>query len=239
MSNKHGDKIVAIIQARMGASRLPNKMMLWLHGFPVAEWVYRRVSSSSLLSEIVFALPDRPADQLLADFLTRRGALVFQGAEQDVLGRFYNAAKHHDADIVIRICADNPFVSGSEIDRLIRFCQEGDYDYAYNHIPRDNKYPDGLGAEIAPMSILHRLHETATEPSHREHLFNYIWDHREMFRIATCDPDDLALAQPHLKLDLDTIDDYARLLRLNVHPDMTAGEIVAAALAEQTNRNRS
>ena len=237
MSSFGKKNIVAVVQARMGASRLPNKMMLWLHGMPVAEWVYRRVSSATQLDQVVFALPDTPADQVLADFLTARGAAVFQGSEQDVLGRFYAAASRYDADVVVRVCADNPFVSGSEIDRLIGFFQDGDYDYAYNHIPRNNRYPDGLGAEIASMEILRRLHQEATEPSHREHLFNYLWDHPELFRIATCDPLDQSLAHPHLKLDLDTLDDYAKLLQLQVRPEMTAGEIVAAALTKQPNRN--
>ncbi|GAB6041615.1 cytidylyltransferase domain-containing protein [Endothiovibrio diazotrophicus] len=225
--------VVAVVQARMGSSRLPNKMMLWLHGLPVVEWVWRRVSAARRVDRVVFALPDRAADDLLAAHLERCGATTFRGSEADVLGRYHGAATAFGAATVVRICADNPLICGSEIDRLVELFEGGDYDYAYNHIPRGNRYPDGLGAEIASMAVLDRLHREATAPEHREHVFNRLWADAGRFRIGTCDPSDAALAHPELKLDLDTIDDYARLLRLEVRPESTAHEVVAAALAQR------
>ena len=223
---------VAIIQARMGAARLPNKMMLWLHGLPIAGWVLKRVRRSRQVDQIVFALTDTPADDVLADYLVGEGASVFRGSEQDVLGRYYAAATEYGADTVVRICADNPLISGAEVDRIVAFFADGNYDYAYNHIPLNNRYPDGLGAEVASFAVLETLNQEAILPEHREHLFNYIWQNPERFRIGTCDPKDEALAHPELKLDLDTIDDYRRLLRLKVHPDNSSKEIVEAALAD-------
>lgn len=221
--------VVAIVQARMGASRLPNKMMLWLHGLPIIEWVFHRVSQSRRVDKIIFALPDTPADTLLANYLTRLGATVLRGSEADVLGRVVMAARTYSAGTVVRVCADNPFVSGSEIDRLIEFFAAGNCDYAYNHIPRNNRYPDGIGAEISSMQILEQLHHDAIQPSQREHVFNYVWDNPTLFRIGTCDPLDAAIAHPELKLDLDTLDDYQKLLLMQVHPDMSAAEIVSIA----------
>jgi spore coat polysaccharide biosynthesis protein SpsF len=221
--------VILVIQARMDASRLPNKMMLWLNGLPVVEWVYRRVILATKVDKVVFALPDTEVNDILAEHLSRIGAIIFRGSQNDVLGRCCNAACAHGAGSVVRVCADNPFVSASEIDRLVEFFCENDYDYAYNHIPRNNMYPDGLGAEIVPFSVLDYLEKQAKEPSHREHMFNYIWDDLDSFRIGTCDPLDDALAHPDLRLDLDTLEDYAWLLGLPVSSDMSAQQIVAAA----------
>jgi spore coat polysaccharide biosynthesis protein SpsF len=206
-------------------------MMLWLHGLPVVGWVFHRVRQAQQVDRIVFALPDTSQDDVLANYLENEGALVFRGGEQDVLGRYYAAAVTHGADTVVRVCADNPFVSGTEIDRIISFFKKGPYQYAYNHIPRNNRYPDGLGAEVATFDVLKILHQEATLSEHREHPFNYLWVNSNRFRIGTCDPVDDALAHPELKLDIDTISDYRRLLQLKVRPDSSANEIVSAALA--------
>ncbi len=227
--------VVAIVQARMGASRLPNKMMLWMNGLPIAGWVFHRVRQAKRINRIVFALPDTAADDVLAEYLQSEGATVFRGAEQDVLGRLYAAANTFDADTVVRICADNPLVAGSEIDRLIDVFESQGYDYAYNHIPRNNCYPDGLGAEVTRFAVLQALHRGAKLHDQREHVFNYLWAHSERFRIGTCDPADSALKHPELKLDLDTWNDYKRLLRMDVRPESSASEVVAAALV--TTRN--
>lgn len=230
--------VVAVVQARMGASRLPNKMMLWLHGLPVAGWVLQRLRSARRVDRLLFALPDTAQDDVLAGYLENEGAEVLRGSETDVLGRYAAAAKHTCAGTIVRVCADNPVVAGSEVDRLIDLFEAGDFDYAYNHIPRGNRYPDGLGAEIVSHETLTDLDCRATFAEHREHVFNYIWAHRGNFRIGTCNPADEGLAHPELKLDLDTLDDYRRLLRLSLRPDMSAQEVVDCALAATRNEDK-
>lgn len=222
--------VIAIVQARMDSTRLPNKMMLWLNGLPVIEWVFRRTCGAREVDRVVFALPDTGSNDILAQYLSDIGATVFRGSETNVLNRFYNAAHFHGAGTVVRICADNPLVSASEIDRLVNFFKEDEYDYAYNHIPKNNRYPDGLGAEITHFSVLHRIEKEVREQSHREHIFNYIWDNPENFRIGTFDPPDEAMAHPDLKLDLDTPEDYAWLLKLPIRPDMSAVEAISKAI---------
>lgn len=213
----------------MGATRLPNKMMLWLHGYPVIEWVFRRVNQSSHAKQVIFVLPDTPANDILAEYLIKLGAQVFRGSETDVVARYWGATQSCDAEHIVRVCADNPFVSGSEIDRLIEFYDSGNYDYAYNHIPKGNSYPDGLGAEIVSKQVLSKINQEARNPEHREHVFNYIWANADEFRIGTCDPLDASLAYPELKLDLDTPQDYRQLLHCPVLPGMSAAEIIAIA----------
>ena len=94
-----------------------------------------------------------------------------------------NELLEYDAGQVVRVCADNPFVSASEVDRLINFYQTSDCDYAYNHIPRGNRYPDGLGAEITSFELLKLINREAAEQGHREHIFNYIIENQQKFKV--------------------------------------------------------
>ena len=157
---------------------------------------------------------------------------IILGNEFDVLSRLYNAALESNADQVVRICADSPLISACEVDRLIHFFQTSECDYAYNHIPIGNRYPDGFGAEITSFEVLKLVHKEATRLEHREHVFSYIWDQQDRFLIATFDPDDRRLFHPELKLDVDTLEDFKRLERFNVHIDMEAHEIISTLLQE-------
>ena len=226
------ESVVAIIQARMGASRLPNKMLLHLHGYPIVEWVYRRASKARKIDRIIFALPDAPQDDLLAWYLESIGAEVYRGSETDLVDRYYKAAKKTKAKYVVRICADNPLICASEIDRLIDYFEQRSCDYAYNHIPKNNRYPDGLGAEVCRMETLEKIHAETRKPEYREHLFNYIWDNQTKYTIKTFDPPE-DLAHPDLKLDIDTQEDYKNLLEKHYRIDMSAQQVVNLALGNE------
>jgi spore coat polysaccharide biosynthesis protein SpsF len=219
-------RIVAVVQARMGSSRLPNKMMLHLHGYPVVEWIFRRVGAARLVDSCVFAIPDTARDDVLQLYLEGIGAKVFRGSEHDVVGRFHQAALLHGATHVVRVCADNPLICPQEIDNLISCYFDKECDYVYNHIPRNNRYPDGLGAEMVSANLLELIQREASSQAQREHVFNYLWDNSERFSIGTFDPLDQALARPELKLDLDTYEDYRKLLSRKIEIDMDAREIV-------------
>ena len=219
-------KIVAVIQARMNSSRLPGKMMLDLKGAPVIEWVYRRVGGARMVDDIIVAVPETPEDKILKEFLEGLGAGVFTGSEKDVLGRFYGAARERGATHVIRVCADNPFISPEEIDALVQFYLSHACDYAYNHIPKGNRYADGLGAEMVAMEVLERIHQRASLPEEREHIFNYVWNHADEFKMATFDPANEKVARPELRLDLDTQDDYDRYRGLPVDIEMPSEKII-------------
>ena len=154
------ENIIAIVQARMGSSRLPNKSMLYLHGHPVIEWIFQRASMAREIDRLVFAIPQTGKDNPLACYLKTLGANLFRGSESDFIERFYEAAKKWQATRVVRISADCPFISGSEIDRLITFFKSGNYDFAYNNVPVNNCYPDGIGAEIMSFAVLEKLHKS-------------------------------------------------------------------------------
>ena len=222
-------KVVAIIQARMGSTRLPNKMMLYFHGYPICEWVYRRVSKAKYIDDIFFALPDTPQDDILDSFLRSIGAKTVRGSETDLVSRFIKASQECSADYIVRVCADNPLICSSEIDRLIKFYKKQKCDYAYNHIPVNNHYPDGLGAEICSKGILEEIHKKTTSlTKYREHLFNYIWDNPDNYTIKTFEPPD-NIAHQELKLDIDTLEDYNNLLSRPYEIPMSAQRIVEIA----------
>jgi spore coat polysaccharide biosynthesis protein SpsF len=219
---------VAVVQARMGASRLPNKMLLHLNGYPIVQWIFQRLSNCKLIDDIVFAIPDGPGDDVLELSLNKMGAIIFRGSEQDVLGRFYTAAKCSQGSHIVRVCADNPLICPVEVDRLVSYYFANvPCDYLYNHIPKNNLYPDGLGAEIVSFSLLEDIHNRALKPEQREHVFNYIWDNKPEFLISTFDPSDPRLRLPKVRMDLDTMLDYQRLLSSGVEIDMDAYECVA------------
>ena len=198
-------KTVAIIQARLGSTRLPMKSLLTLRGHALIDWVVERVARASLLDEVVVACPDTERDLVLAEHLERRHVRVVPGSEQDVLDRFAKAATAVNAGRIVRVCADNPLIWGEALDRLVREYDRGGCDYCYNHIPRGNRWPDGLGAEIVSRELLDGIAAKACEPSQREHCLNYIWDNQARFGIRTFDPEEPWLCRPDIKLDIDTL----------------------------------
>ena len=218
-------KITGVIQARMGSTRLPNKMMLSLHSKPIIEWVVKRTMRSSL-DEIILATSTLRSDDVLAKYALSLGVKVFRGDEQNVLKRFYDALQGTNSTHLVRICADNPLIDPLEIDNLIAFYKATPCDYAYNHIPRDNLYPDGLGAEIVSYELFSQIYSRASLSAHKEHCLSYIWDNKQEFDIKTFDPSQDLLKRPDLKFDVDTFDDYYKLAMKDFDINVRSDELV-------------
>lgn len=221
-------KVVAIVQARLGSSRLPLKSLLCLRGYPIIDWVTKRLGMAHNLDDLIVALPDTPLDHILLEHLESNKVSCFSGSENDVLERFCGAAKYADAEIVVRVCADNPLISGEAVDELINFYDQSGADYAYNHIPRGNLWPDGLGAEILSRQLLEEITAKASKPSQREHCLNYIWDNSENFNIRTFNPKEKWLQRPDIKLDVDSIPDFQRVALLPVGLETDCHGIIKA-----------
>jgi len=219
-------KTVAIIQARIGSTRLPYKMMLSLHGKPIIEWVIKRVQKSKLLDDVIVAIPVTEDNDVLATYIQELGVKVFRGSEGNVLNRFYESVKDEGATHIVRVCADNPLIDGEEIDNLINFYINNSCDYAYNHIPKDNLYPDGLGAEIISFDLLKNLNEIVETQYHKEHCLSYIGDNKEKYIIKTFNPFSSDLHHPELKFDVDIFDDYYKLAMKNFDINITSKELV-------------
>ena len=153
-------RTVAVVQARMGSSRFPGKMIARLGAYPLLEWVLRRVRRASSVDAVVLATTDSPRDEALIEIAGRLGVAAYRGSETDVLQRFRDAAEAHRADWIVRVCADNPFVDPEEIDHLIHFFSVNSCDYACNHQDRlGSRYADGFGAEILSSNLLEAVSE--------------------------------------------------------------------------------
>ena len=171
-------------------------------GYPLLEWVLIRLSRAKSIDKVVLATSDLSKDDELLAIADNLGISVFRGSETNVLDRFSRAALHHKADVVVRVCADNPFVDHEEIDRLVNFYFSTTCDYACNHQERlGNQYADGFGAEILSNALLQKIADNASDLRHREHVTLYLWENSNEFLLSTVTPPK-ELAFPGLRLML-------------------------------------
>ena len=145
-------KIVSIIQARMGSSRFPGKVMALLNNKPMIGQLINQISFSSKLDDIILATTNDPIDDVLTEYVTSLGFKVFRGSENNVLSRYYNAAKSADADIIIRNTGDNPLVDPTIIDKLIQILITKKYDYVSNNLERS--FPRGYDSEVLTLESI-------------------------------------------------------------------------------------
>ncbi|MFH0780873.1 MAG: aminotransferase class III-fold pyridoxal phosphate-dependent enzyme [Pseudomonadota bacterium] len=165
-------KTVAIVQARMGSTRLPNKVLLPICGIPMIEILLKRLASAQRIDQIVLATSMDPCNIPLADYARDLGFTVFQGSEDDVLDRYYQTAKQVEADVVVRITGDCPLIDSKIVDEVIDFYNSRNVDYATNTNPPS--YPDGLDVEVFSFSSLAKAWEEAHEAFQREHVTPFI-----------------------------------------------------------------
>jgi spore coat polysaccharide biosynthesis protein SpsF len=174
-------KIVAIIQARMGSSRLPGKMLMLLAGVPVIQWVYDRASRIDGVQQVLIATTDSNKDDPLATFCKEHDLPVFRGSEDDVLDRYYQAAQTIPSDAIVRITGDCPLLDPVESAKVVAlFQQTPDADYASNIEPPT--LPDGLDTEIIRSVTLKRIWRDVNAGPYREHVTYYVRRHPEQFK---------------------------------------------------------
>ena len=223
-------RVVAVVQARMGSQRFPGKMLSQLGEHTLLDWVLQRVLRSTQVDQVVLATSTNSEDDKLVSAALRLEVNSIRGSEADVLSRFLLAANESQADLVVRVCADNPFIAPEELDRLIVDHHAKSVDYSCNHQQKlSNKYADGFGAEIFSHDLLKKLANQTTQQAHREHVTSYIWDNQNEFKInAVTAPAELAF--PEVKLDIDTPAELAILnefvRRYFVKIETKAAEIV-------------
>ncbi len=199
-------KVIVIIQARMGATRLPGKVLLPLGGKPAIQHVIERAKLIPGISQVIIATSTSPIDDPLAQFCDSIDVPVFRGSENDVLDRYYHAALLYKADVIVRITGDCPLIDPVESGKVIEKFFEMDCGYVSNTNPP--MLPDGLDTEVFSMATLTKAWENAKKKSEREHVTLYIYSNPSEFKIGSVlYPEDLSL----YRLTLDEGNDYALL----------------------------
>lgn len=219
-------RTVAIIQARMGSSRLPGKILEPLAGKPVLQRVIERVAASNAFAQVVVATTDREIDDVAADKAAAFGATVVRGDEDDVLSRFGLAAETSSAEAIMRITADCPLIDPEVLAAMVERFAVGDADLVSNCVRRS--FPRGLDAELFSRQALDTMLAEASAPAEREHVTPFLYAHPERFRIVSHEgSEDLS----GYRLTLDTPEDFVLLERIfSATPDPDAirlDEVVA------------
>lgn len=177
-------KILGVIQARMGSSRLPGKVMKPLAGQPMLLQMVQRVRAAKELSEVVVATTSDEQDATIRQMCEQNEIPYVIGHPTDLLARHIDAGRFHKADVVVKIPSDCPLIDPRIIDRVVGVyrANPSDFDFVSNLHPAT--YPDGNDVEIVPMPILELAHAEATRPHEREHTTPFIWDQPERFRVG-------------------------------------------------------
>ncbi len=177
--------IAAIVQARFGSTRLPGKILKEIYHKPILWHVVNRLSYSKQIDKIIVATTDLAEDDQVQEFCEANNFLLYRGSSEDVLSRYYNAAKSFEAKIIVRITSDCPVIDYSIIDRMLEiFIYEtrlNKLDYLSNSLTRT--FPRGLDTEIFSLSTLIKAHQEATEKYEREHVTPYIYNHPDIFAL--------------------------------------------------------
>lgn len=165
-------KIIALVQARMGSTRLPNKVMKEVVSLPMIELLLKRLARAKTLTGIVLATSVDPRNQPLVDFVRGLGFACEQGSENNVLERFVAAGQAHQADVVVRITGDCPLVDPELVDTCVQGFLDSGADYFTNTLPPT--YPDGLDVEVVRLAALEQALRESSEPGDLEHVTPYV-----------------------------------------------------------------
>jgi spore coat polysaccharide biosynthesis protein SpsF len=205
-------------------------MLATLGQHTLLEWVVTRVKRAQSLQRVVVATTSDAVDDQLVAVCSQLGVESYRGSTDDVLARFAGALVGDSADVVVRICADNPFVDPECIDIVVAELVASGSEYAFNHRPHgDGNYADGFGAEALARPMFERLTAARLTAAQREHVTLAIGDGSVPCRVHACRAIG-ALARPELRFDIDTPADLARLETLvsrgSISLDTTATDIV-------------
>ncbi len=176
---------VCIVQARMGSSRLPGKVLCDLGGRPMLDQILRRLRRSQTLDRIVVATSDLPQDRPIVERCDSQKYDCFTGSHEDVLDRFTRAAESFAADLIVRITADCPLIDPSVVDATVAMIQaDATLNCASNFFPR-RTFPRGLDVEVVTRSTLEQIDRSTTDPRVREHVTLAIYENSTSFRIGS------------------------------------------------------
>jgi len=196
---------VAIVQARMGSTRLPGKVLLDLHGQPMVIRQLQRLQRAEGLDRIVVGTSTDPIDDDLAETVLDAGFEVVRGPAEDVLARYVNAIDETEADVVVRLTADCPLTSPAVIDAVVSHFHGSNADYVSNTMKPT--YPDGLDVEVVLARVLKTVATVATDTAEREHVTLGVYRRTDTYRIENVS-DPSGRDNSTLRWTVDTQDDF-------------------------------
>jgi len=198
-------RVEIYVQARMGSGRLPGKVLKQVLGKPMLEYLMERLERCKEADAVYILTSTEPQDDAIVQFCKEKNYRCFRGDEQNVLDRYYQAAKKFSPDAVVRINGDCPLIDPVEVDRVINAFKKNvkDYDYVSNTISRS--FPRGLDTEIFSVSALNKTHKQVTKEEEKEHVTLHMYRHPEMFRLMSVEN---SSDQSSYRWTLDTEDDF-------------------------------
>ena len=209
-------KIVAITQARIGSIRLPGKVLKKIGDETLLDIHLNRVLGAKCIDELVLATTYHEKDDSIAKIGKQRGISTYRGSEEDVLDRYYQAAKSTGADIIIRITSDCPLIDPLVIDKILMEHLKHKKDFTSNIIARS--YPDGMDVEIFNMNVLERAWKESTTKSDREHVTHYIWKNSDLQKKNLFTAHNVAaennINHSDIRMTLDYLQDYEMFKKL-------------------------
>ena len=201
-------KITVIIQARMGSTRLPGKVMKQLNNKPLIEHLIERISKVQGISDIYVATSHNIENNVLIDFLKSQPTKVFVGDEENVLSRFWAIIKQEKSDVVVRVTADNPLTDDAMLQILLNNHLESNADYSFM-----KGLPVGVSAEVVNARCILELEGKELEQEDYEHVTIYLKKHPEMYKINYVQAPE-EYANPELVLTVDTDDEWENMNRI-------------------------
>ena len=209
-----------VVQARMGSSRLPGKVLKDIAGRPMLSYQMERLRRVKSADRIVIATSDQPADDALERFCQKEKIAYVRGSEDDVLARYYAAIERFPADIVVRITADCPLIDPALVDEAI-----GAYEPDYVSNMLEKTYPLGMAVEVFSAQALREAHREAKDPAEREHVTPFIYRHPERYRLKSLT---MAPNLSHHRWTVDTPEDFELVSRLlkTLKPHFTLQDVL-------------
>lgn len=200
-------KIVAVIQVRMGSTRLPGKVMMEIVGKPILELLIERLRHSKLIDQIVVATTNLKKDDVIVDLCKKLDISYFQGSEKDVMGRVLLALKQYNADVGVEIYGDCPLIDPAIVDSIIQYYIRNieKYDFVSNDLK--TTYPPGLETEVYSVSAFADAADRTSDPDIREHSTLYMRQHPDMYRLHNIEAPP-ELHYPDTYIELDTPEDF-------------------------------
>ena len=207
-------RIVAVLQARTGSTRLPAKVLMPIGELPMLQRVVERIQRMRTIDDFVVATSVSPSDDTIAQICAAEGWPCYRGPEQDVLERYLRAAQAMQASDIVRVTADCPLFSWQQADRLVALHIASGSDYAHNLSLWGSGLPLGAGVETLTMDALGMAWTYGLEPHHREHVTEYIHEHPERFKIEMLRAPE-GLDRPSYRLLVGTLNDLKLVRRIH------------------------